>query len=163
MNVNFILNGEDVVFRGEARARLIDILRVDFGLTGTKAGCFAGKCGLCAVIFNGSVCHACLIPAFRLRDSEVITIEGFALTDEYHDIVGGSNRTELDDCGCGYCRTGKILAIGALLGRTKRPSREDALRAAEGIRCRCADPERLAEVMERAVENRLRRLYDQSA
>ena len=161
MNVNFILNGEDVTFRGGARVRLIDILRIDFGLLGTKAGCFAGKCGLCAVIFNGSVCHACLIPAFRLQNSEVITIEGFALTDEYQDIVSGFDIQELDDCG--YCKTGKILAAGTLLGRSKRPLREEVLRAAEGIRCRCTDPEKLAEDIERAIENRFRRLYDQPA
>ena len=160
MNVNFILNGEDVTFRGGARVRLIDILRVDFGLMGAKAGCFAGKCGLCAVIFNGSVCHACLIPAFRLNNSEIITIEGFSFTDEYQDIVNGLDRLELDDCG--YCRTGKILAAGTLLGRSKRPSHEDVLRAAEGIRCRCTDPEELAGDMEMILENRLRTHYGRS-
>jgi len=159
MNVNFILNGEDVTFQGSARVRLIDILRTDFGLMGAKAGCFAGKCGLCAVIFNGSVCHACLIPAFMLHNSEVITIEGFSLTDEYQDIVSGFDNS-LDECG--YCETGKILAAGTLLGRSKRPSREDVLRAVEGIKCRCTDPEELAEDMERALENRWGRLYGRS-
>jgi len=160
VNISFILNGEDVVIRGKTGERLIDILRVDFGLTGTKPGCLAGKCGLCSVIFNGSVSHACLIPAFRLQDCEIITIEGFLLTDEYRDIENGFAEAGIDDCG--YCRTGNILAAGTLLGRSKRPSREDILRAAEGVRCRCTDAEKLAEGMEKALEARQRRLYDRS-
>jgi len=157
MNISFILNGEDVVIRSEARVRLIDILRVDFGLMGTKASCLAGKCGLCSVIFNRNVSLACLIPAFRLRNSEIVTIEGFSVTDEHQDIVSGFDEAGLEDCG--YCRTGKILATGALMGRSKRPSREDILRAADGISCRCTDPEKLAKGMENALEARHRRLY----
>jgi len=160
MNISFILNGEDVIIRCGAMVRLIDILRVDFGLMGTKAGCLVGKCGLCTVIFNGSVSLACLIPAFRLQKSEVITIEGFALTDEYQDIVSGFDEIELDHCE--YCRTGKILVAGTLLGRSKRPSRDEILRTVDGIRCRCTDPERLAEGMEKALEIRMRRLYGRS-
>ncbi|MCL2190556.1 MAG: 2Fe-2S iron-sulfur cluster-binding protein [Treponema sp.] len=157
MNVGFILNGEDVVVRCPAMARLIDILRADFGLMGTKSGCLAGKCGLCTVIFNGSVCPACLIPAFRLQKSEVITMEGFSLTDEYQDIESGFAEAGLDDCG--YCRTGKTLIAGALLGRSKRPSRDEILRTVDGIRCRCTDPERLVEGIEKALETKMRRLY----
>jgi len=161
VTAGFILNGEDVAFRGSPGARLIDILRGEFGLSGAKACCLAGKCGLCSVIFNGSVSHACLIPAFRLGGSEVITIEGFSLTDEYQDIEAGFAEAQVESCG--YCRNGKALAAGALLGRSKRPSREDILRAADGIKCRCTDPELLAEGIERALEARLRRLYGRSA
>ena len=157
MNIGFILNGEDVVVRCGAMVRLIDILRSDFGLMGTKAGCLAGKCGLCTVIFNGSVSLACLIPAFRLQKSEVITIEGFSLTDEYQDIESGFGEVGLDDCE--YCRTGKTLLAGALLGRGKRPPREEIFRTVDGIRCRCTDPERLVEAIEKALETRMRRLY----
>lgn len=160
MNIGFILNGEDVVVRCGAMVRLIDILRNDFGLMGTKIGCLAGKCGLCTVIFNGSVSLSCLIPAFRLQKSEVITIEGFSLTDECQDIVSGFDEVELG--GCEYCRTGKILLAGALFGRSKRPSRDEILRTVDGVRCRCTDPGKLVEGMEKALETRMRRLYGRS-
>ena len=161
MTVSFILNGEDVVIRSEADIRLIDILRVHFGLLGAKAGCLNGKCGFCAVIFNGLVSHACLIPAFRLGGSEIITIEGFSQTDEYQDIVSGFAQARLEDCG--YCRTGKILSAGALLDRIKRPSRQEVLHAFSGIKCRCTDTEKLIDGIEKTVEIRQRRLYGRSA
>jgi len=157
MNIDFILNGEDVVVRCGPTVRLLDILRSDFGLTGTKSGCLAGKCGLCTVIFNGSVSLSCLIPAFRLQKSEVITMEGFLLTDEYQDIESGFEEVGLDDCE--YCRTGKTLLAGALLGRSKRPSREEMMRTVDGIKCRCTDPEMLVGGIEKALETRMRRLY----
>jgi len=161
MTISFILNGEDVVIRSDANVRLVDILRVNFGLLETKTGCLTGKCGFCAVIFNGSVSHACLIPAFRLKDSEVITIEGFSQTDEYHDIMAGFAEAKLESCG--YCATSKILNAGALLERIERPSRQEILHFFSGIKCRCTDPEKLVEGIERTVELRQRRLYGRSA
>jgi len=161
LTVGFILNGEDVVIQCEAGRRLINILRINFGLLGAKTGCLTGKCGFCAVIFNGLVSHACLIPAFRLRGSEVITIEGFSQTDEYHDIITGFAQAGLE--GCGYCNTSKILNAGALLERIKRPSRQEILGAFSGIKCRCTDAEKLIEGIENAAEIRQRRLYGRSA
>ena len=161
MNVAFILNGEDVVFSGGAGIRLVDILRGHFGLSGAKACCRSGKCSMCAVIYNGSVCNACLIPAFRLQGSEVITVEGFYDTDEYQDIREGFEEAGVIDCG--YCRTGKVLAAGALLGRGRRPEPEEITRTLDSIRCRCTDHERLGRGMEKAFEARLRRLYGRSA
>jgi carbon-monoxide dehydrogenase small subunit len=161
LTVGFILNGEDVVIHCEAGRRLIDILRVNFGLLGAKTGCLSGKCGFCAVIFNGLVSHACLIPAFQLRGSEVITIEGFSQTDEYNDIVTGFAQADMD--GCGFCNASKILNAGALLDRSKRPSRQEILQAFGGIQCRCTDTEKLIEGIEKAAEIRQRRRYGRSA
>jgi len=161
MTIGFILNGEDVVIRSDANVRLVDILRVNFGLLETKAGCLTGKCGFCSVIYNGNVSHACLIPAFRLRGSEVITLEGFSQTDEYQDIMAGFAGAQLESCG--YCATSKILNAGALLERIKRPSRQEILQAFSGIKCRCTDPEKLVEGIERTVELRQRRIYGRSA
>jgi carbon-monoxide dehydrogenase small subunit len=161
MTIGFILNGEDVVVRSEADIRLINILRNHFGLLGTKAGCLAGKCGACSVIFNGEVTKACLIPAFRIRESEVITIEGFSQTDEYQDIITGFLKTGLETCT--FCRTGKVLSTEALLERTNRPSREDILAAFDGVRCRCTNPENLVEAVTTIAEIRQRRLYGRSA
>jgi carbon-monoxide dehydrogenase small subunit len=81
VTISFILNGEDVVVRTNAERRLIDILRGTFQLLGAKSGCNVGTCGGCSVIFNGLVVKSCLIPAFRIRGSEIITLEGFSQTD----------------------------------------------------------------------------------
>ena len=161
MTVSFILNGEDVIVQSEANVRLVDILRRNFNLFGTRTHCLTGKCGYCSVIFNGSVIHACLVPAFRLRGSEVITIEGFSQTDEYHDIVAGFARAELETCG--YCTTSKILVAWALLDRNKRPSHAEILHSFNGIKCRCNDPEKLIEGIEKTVELRQRRIYGRTA
>jgi carbon-monoxide dehydrogenase small subunit len=161
VTIGFILNGEDVVVRAEADTRLINILRGHFGLLGAKAGCLAGKCGACSVIFNGEVAKACLIPAFRIRESEVITIEGFSQTDEYQDIITGFLKTGLETCE--FCLTGKVLSAEALLERKSRPRREDILAAFDGVRCRCTNPENLVEALTAIAEIRQRRLYGRSA
>jgi carbon-monoxide dehydrogenase small subunit len=157
MTIGFILNGEDVVVRTEADRRLLDILRNNFKLSGAKLGCLGGKCGACLVILNGEVVPSCIIPAFRIRGSEVITIEGFAQTEEYRDILSGFSQAGVENCG--FCDTGKIFAAETLLGKVSRPSREEILAGFEGISCRCTDPDSLTEGVLAAAEIRQRRLY----
>jgi carbon-monoxide dehydrogenase small subunit len=113
------------------------------------------------VIFNGIIAQSCLIPAFRIRGSEIITIEGFSQTNEYQDILEGFSRTGLKTCG--FCTTGKILAIESLLDRKPRPGREDILPAFNGIKCRCTDPDSLIEAALAVAEIRQRRIYGRSA
>jgi carbon-monoxide dehydrogenase small subunit len=157
MNISFILNGEDVVIDSEAGQRLIDILRLSFNLLGAKTGCYTGICGLCSVILNNDVVKACLVPAFKIGGCEIVTIEGFSQTDEYHDIVQGLNSAGVESCG--YCATGKILTIEALLTKNPRPGRRDILKALHGIKCRCTEPESLVNGVQLIAENRQRRLY----
>lgn len=160
MTINFILNGEDVSLQAEAENRLIEILRGNFGLTGTKGSCYASNCGACSVIFNGNVVKSCLIPAFKISGSEVITIEGFMMTDEYQDFVYGFNRTKIENCG--FCTVGKILATESLLNRNLQPSAEEILNAFDGVKCRCTDPEELAKTVMVIAEHRRRRRYGRS-
>jgi len=157
MTINFILNGEDVVFRGEAEVRLIDILRENFGLFGAKPGCLAGQCGACTVIFNGKVSLACLIPAFKIRGSEIITIEGFSQTNEYSEIMTAFAEVHLGNCG--YCEAGKILCTEALLDKNHAPTKEQILAGFSGIKCRCTNVERLINAVNAISANRQRRLY----
>jgi carbon-monoxide dehydrogenase small subunit len=161
MTINFILNGDDVVVRSEAGVRLIDILREHFGLFGAKSGCLVGQCGACSIIFNGQASLACLIPAFKIRDSEVITIEGFSQTDEYDDILTGFKQVHLGNCG--YCEAGKILCAEALLERIPNPSKEEILAGFSGIKCRCTNSERLVEAVNIIAGIRQRRLYGRSS
>jgi carbon-monoxide dehydrogenase small subunit len=161
VTIGFILNGEDVVVRTDADIRLAEILRVDFGLMGSKCGCLSGRCGSCSVFFNGAVTQSCLIPAFRIRGSEIITIEGFSQTDEFQDIVSGFSRAALENCG--FCNNGKILSAEALLEQNPRPSREEILAGFSGVRCRCTDPDSLVAALQCVAEIRQRRLYGRSA
>ena len=157
MNLGFILNGEDVIVKSAPERRLLDILRDSFGLLGTKVGCYTGHCGVCSVIFNGELVKSCLVPAFRIQGSEIITIEGFSQTDEYQDVVQGFSEAELENCG--YCNTGKILCTEALLGRNRRPSKEEILSAFHEMRCRCTEPEELVLGVLAVAEHRIRRLH----
>lgn len=157
MTLGFILNGEDVVIQCSANERLIDILRDKFHLMGAKAGCRLGRCGSCSVIFNGRVSPSCMIPAFKIRSSEIISIEGFSQTDEYQDIIHAFSRAGVETCS--YCDTAKIFAAENLLENNMRPNRDDALAALEGVLCRCTDPEVLANAFILAAEIRQRRLY----
>ena len=157
MTIGFILNGEDVVIRANAENRLVDILRSTFNLVGTKSGCNIGYCGACSVIFNGEVIKSCLIPAFKIRDSEIITIEGFSQTSEYQDIIQGFSDEGVFNCGA--CNTGKILAAEALLGKNLKPSRNEILASYFGIKCRCTEPESLVRGILAVAERRRKRLY----
>ena len=157
MKLEFILNGEDVLVESDVENRLVDILRKSFMLLGTKLGCYTGCCGACMVILNGTVVNSCLIPAFKIQGSEIITIEGFSQTDDYNDIVTGFSDAGVTDCG--FCHTGKILATGALIGRNLRPSKEEILPAFFGIKCRCTDSTELVKGVMAAAEHRRKRLY----
>jgi carbon-monoxide dehydrogenase small subunit len=156
MTINFILNGEDVVFRGEAGVRLIDILRGSFSLFGSKPGCLTGQCGACSVIFNGHVIAACLMPAFKIKGSEIITIEGFSQTIEYHEIMTGFADVHLGNCG--YCEAGKILCTDTLLDKNPSPSKKEILMGFSGIKCRCTNTARLIRAVEIIANTRQRRL-----
>jgi len=157
MTIGFILNGDDLEFQSGAENRLVDILRNNFGLLGTKTGCYTGQCGACSVIFNGEVVKSCLIPAFKVRSSEIITIEGFSQTDEYQDIILGFSEAGLVNCG--FCNTGKIMTAEALLGRNRDPTREEILSAFNGIKCRCTEPEELVQGVMKAAEYRRKRYH----
>ncbi|MDR0409756.1 MAG: 2Fe-2S iron-sulfur cluster binding domain-containing protein [Spirochaetaceae bacterium] len=161
MTLSFILNGEPVTVNVEPNRRLIDILRNDFELTGCKSGCLGGLCGACAVIFNGIVSPACLIPAFRIRDSTIITIEGFARSNHYKDIERGFSLHDVESCG--YCGASKFLITEILLVEKKTPSREEILKAFDSVKCRCTLGENLIDAVMAASEIRQRRLREQNA
>jgi len=161
MTMGFILNGEDVTVNCNPESALVDILRDNFNLLGAKAGCNIGMCGTCLIIFNGDVVKSCLIPALKIRDCEIITIEGFSQTIDYQDIILGFSEAKLEDCG--FCNTGRILATESLLGRNKAPSREEILSAFKGIRCRCMDPDLMVQGVLAASNYRRWRLYGHSS
>jgi carbon-monoxide dehydrogenase small subunit len=157
MIIKFILNGEDVTIHAEPETRLIEVLRGNFKLSGAKAGCLSGRCGACFVLLDNRLTPSCLVPVFQVRDREIVTIEGFAQTEEYQDIAAGFAQARVETCG--FCDTAKILAAAALLEQTPRPAREDILAAYRDVRCRCTEPENLVAGVMAVAGIRQRRLY----
>lgn len=160
MTIPFILNGEDVVAQCSVDKRLVDILRDNFKLTGTRVDCRCGICGSCSVIFNGRLVPSCLIPAFKVKDSEVITMEGFMQTMEYQDIIAGFNQIGFKPSQ--FCETSVILGIEALLSLNLRPEAHEVLAAFTDIQCRSLDPNQLISAIKSISEIRQRRLYGRS-
>jgi len=160
MNIGFILNGEDVVVRTNAERRLSDVLRSTFKLLGVKTGCNVGNCGACSVLLNGYVVKSCLIPVFKIRDCEIITLEGFSLTDDYKDIISGFTEAGVECCG--FCNSSKILTAEGLLSKNNKPSRKEIIAGFEGIKCRCTEPESLIRGVLASMSLRRRRLYGRS-
>jgi carbon-monoxide dehydrogenase small subunit len=113
VTLSFILNGEDVSARVRTVDRLSDLLRDSFGLFGVRSDCRCGRCGRCLVFLDGRLVPSCMVPAFRVRGREVVTIEGFAQTDEYQDILEGFSAAGVSTCG--FCEEGKMMAVAALL------------------------------------------------
>ena len=161
MKIDFILNGEDVTVETNANFRLIDILRNKFNLTGSKENCLSGRCGVCAVMLNGKVVPSCMIPVFKVKGKEIITIEGFSKTVEYGDIIKGFNNAGVKTCG--YCDAAKILLAETLLNSGLQPERSEITSAINGVICRCTNREVYIEGVLAAFDVRQRRMYGRIA
>ena len=153
MRVQFYLNGRSEIVDADADARLIDILREEFGLIGTHAGCYTGECGSCIILINGEVFHACLTPLFRVRGMRVTTIEGFARQHGYKEIIAGFKEAGLSPCR--FCAAGRILITHALLELTPAPDEEEIAESFRTVKCRCTDYRTLIKAVQYA--GRLRR------
>lgn len=129
---------------------LLDLLREELGLTGTKKGCEAGECGACTVIMNGRAVLSCLIPALKANGAEIMTIEGLAEEGRLHPLQqafldGGAVQ-------CGYCTPGMLLSAKALLDENPEPSVEDVKRAISGNLCRCTGYTKIIQAIRAAAE-----------
>ena len=114
---------------------LLDLLREDLGLTGTKKGCEEGECGACTVIMNGKAVLSCLIPAFKADGAEILTVEGMARQNSLHPLQ--QTFWEEGAVQCGYCTPGMLLSAKALLDENPEPSVEDVKIGISGNLCRC--------------------------
>jgi aerobic carbon-monoxide dehydrogenase small subunit len=157
MTITFILNGEDVSAKIRSADRLSDILRDSFGLFGVRSDCRCGRCGRCLVFLGGRLVPSCIVPAFAARGKEIITIEGFAQTDDYIDIAAG-----FLDAGvvtCGFCEGPKIMVAAALLERNPRPDPATIIEHMSSTPCRCTDPDSLVRAVQAVAERRAKRMY----
>jgi aerobic carbon-monoxide dehydrogenase small subunit len=148
--IAFRVNGRERRPRAHPMRRLLDVLREDLGLTGTKEGCGEGECGACSVLVDGELVDSCLVPVGQVRGRDVTTIEGVAIGDELHAIQtafiqhGGAQ--------CGICTPGMILAAKELLERIPHPDEDQVREALAGNICRCTGYVRIFESVVRALE-----------
>ena len=133
--LHLTLNGEAVSLQVRPTKLLVDLLREDLGLTGTKKGCGSGECGACTVLLNGKPVNSCLMLALEAAGKNITTIEGLAPRGELHPLQRAF--IEAGAVQCGYCSPGMILTGEALLNENPNPSEEDVKRAIEGNICRC--------------------------
>ncbi|ABK99061.1 (2Fe-2S)-binding protein [Pelobacter propionicus] len=135
IDVTFELNGKTVTITTHPLRRLLDILRDDLRLTGTKEGCGEGECGACAVLLDRHLVNACLIAAASLEGKSVLTIEGYRETERFAVLSKAFARA--GSVQCGFCTPGMVMAAEALLRRTPHPTEEQVREGLTGNLCRC--------------------------
>jgi aerobic carbon-monoxide dehydrogenase small subunit len=129
--------------------RLLDVLREDLRLTGTKEGCGEGECGACAVLIDGKLVNSCLTPVLQVQGAAVVTIEGLAQDRKLHCV-----QSAFIECGaaqCGMCTPGMAMAAVFLLDRHPRPTPEQVREGLAGNLCRCTGYQKIFSAVERAA------------
>jgi aerobic carbon-monoxide dehydrogenase small subunit len=145
------VNGEPRHAEAFPMARLLDVLREEMGLTGTKEGCGEGECGACSILLNGAIVNSCLVPAIEADGADIRTIEGIACGDQLNAV----QRAFLE-CGgaqCGICTPGMVIAATALLKRYPHPNDQEIREGLAGNLCRCTGYQKIFAAVVRACES----------
>ena len=148
--LNVTVNGKFMSVDVDPSIRLVDFLRENLFLTGTKIGCGKGECGACTVIMNGKAVTSCVLPVMRAQNAVIETIEGVAKDGELHPI-----QEEFINKGaiqCGFCTPGMIMSSKALLDQNNNPSSEEVREALGGNICRCTGYVKIEEAVMAAAE-----------
>ena len=145
MKYTFYLNGKKVFTTSSPTKKLLDIIRDDFELTGTKSGCREGECGSCLVLLDGDLVNSCLIPAFRVENKRVKTIEGISRERGFAELNQRLSRGELLECG--LCRNGILMAAMYLFSRRSVPRVQDIQEGLSGNLCHCTGHRGLVEAI----------------
>jgi aerobic-type carbon monoxide dehydrogenase small subunit (CoxS/CutS family) len=144
------VNGEPHTIAAEPHHTLLEVLREELGLTGTKHGCELGECGACTVLVDGIPVLACLTLPATLGEAEVTTVEGLATGETLHPLQIAF--AEEGAAQCGYCTPGMLMTAKALLDSTARPTRAQIAHAISGNLCRCTGYTAIYEAIEKAAE-----------
>jgi len=145
IKIHFTLNGKETTLTTPANRRLLDILREDFGLTGTKEGCGIGECGACTVLVDNKAVNSCLILAGQVNGSDIMTIEGLAKNSTLHPLQ--ENFLKYGAVQCGFCTPGMLMSAFALLNEIPHPSEEEIKEAIAGNLCRCTGYKQIIEAI----------------
>jgi carbon-monoxide dehydrogenase small subunit len=150
IQIQFKINGKQQRVEVFPMARLLDVLREELKLTGTKEGCGEGECGACTVVVDGRIVNSCLVPVGQVEGSEIKTIEGVANEEELHAVQAAF--IEHGGAQCGICTPGMVLAAVDLLERNPQPTEADIRTALAGNLCRCTG---YMKIFESVVKTRL--------
>ncbi len=152
IQVNCVINDERKTLDVYPMARLLDVLREQLHLTGTKEGCGEGECGACTVLIEGQIVNSCLVPIGQIIGARITTIEGVASGDQLHAV-----QQAFIDCGgaqCGICTPGMVLAAVNLLERNPNPTEADIRNGLAGNLCRCTGYMKIFESVVRACKRK---------
>ena len=150
MEMKLEVNGRAIEREADGSKRLIDFLRDDLGLTGTKEGCSEGECGACTVIVDGKAVPSCLVLTGQVNGSKILTVEGLAQNGEL-DILQ-KKFIEHGAVQCGFCTPGFLMSAKALMMQKKDPTLAEIKRAIEGNICRCTGYKKIVEAIAAAVK-----------
>jgi carbon-monoxide dehydrogenase small subunit len=144
-----MVNGEPADVAFEPYKTLLEVLREDLNLCGTKHGCELGECGACAVLLDGRPVLSCLVLGVECGGGDVVTVEGLAADGRLHRLQ--ETFADLGAAQCGYCTPGFLVTAKALLDRTKNPTRDQIREALSGNLCRCTGYQQIFEAVEAAI------------
>ncbi|HKP47742.1 MAG TPA: (2Fe-2S)-binding protein [Pyrinomonadaceae bacterium] len=148
MKISFSINGENATIEAHPMERLLDVVRGQLQLTGTKEGCGEGECGACSVLLDGRIVNSCLVPVAQAEGAELKTIEGVANGEQLNAV-----QQAFIDCGgaqCGICTPGMVMAAVDLLSRNANPTESDIRTGLAGNLCRCTGYMKIFESVVRA-------------
>jgi carbon-monoxide dehydrogenase small subunit len=149
VSIRFALDGQPTTVDAPPMSRLLDVLRVDCGLTGSKEGCGEGECGACTVRIDGRVAMSCLVPLYQVEGCRVSTVEGVAADPRLRRVAdallahGGAQ--------CGICTPGFVVSAAALLDERTAPTREEIRVALAGNLCRCTGYQKIVDAVAAAL------------
>ena len=144
------VNGETREVATEINKTLLEVLREDLALTGTKHGCELGECGTCAVLVNGQPMLSCLILGVEAEHAEIVTVEGMMQNGQPHPLQ--KTFADLGAAQCGYCIPGILLTAKALLDRNPHPTRDEIRHALSGNLCRCTGYTKILQAVQLAAK-----------
>ena len=151
ISIRSTVNGVGVTLNAYPFARLLDVLREELKLTGTKEGCGEGECGACSVLIDGELVNSCLVPAAQAEGADIRTVEGVADGERLHAV-----QRAMVECGgaqCGICTPGMVLAAVSLLKRTPAPTEADIREGLAGNLCRCTGYMKIFDAVVRACKS----------
>lgn len=155
MMISFELNHKKYRMNVDPTKRLVDFLRDEMGLTGTKEGCGEGECGACTVILDKKAVHACLVLTGQINKKSLLTVEGLAQNGESSPLQKAFIKHGAVQCG--YCTPGMLMSASALLMETPRPTEAEVRLALAGNICRCGDYSAIVDAVLDAAEAEARR------
>lgn len=160
MIIDLNVNGAPKHLQARSGDRLVDVLRDELSLSSLLPDCLSGKCGRCFIFIDGRLVLSCLVPAFKAKGSTIQSYEAFKDLPDVKEIILAMEKAEA--LPCAFCRTGKIMAILDLLGRSPLPEEKEILKQLDMVACSCTDPVSLVKAVGMAAEMRNKRKFNRA-